>query len=222
MPTVHDEIISGYWGSGCRGWRDIATSPTCTTERDVCRRLYSELYNHLGGCIRIPGDHVSSVGPMTVTVDIATSPTCTTEKDVYRRLYSELYNHLGGCSHIPGDHVSSVGPVPVYLPSTTLALRECQYLLTCLQTVNNNWRLLVVTCDVVCRHSSTVNIDSWLLMCLLSVVVIDTGIYYFIVTYWALAETRNHSELTSQGTLQTVHWGACHSICAMAERATTG
>ena len=70
-----------------------------------------------------------------------------------------LYNHLGGCSRIPGDHVSSVGPVPVYLSSTTLALKECQYLLTCLQTVNNNWRLLVVTCDVVCRHSSTVNID---------------------------------------------------------------
>ena len=61
-------------------------------------------------------------------------------------------------------------------------------------------------------------------MCLLSVVLIDTGIYYLIVTYyqlfsliltgicylivtyWALAETRNHSELTGQGaTLLIVH-----------------
>ena len=78
-------------------------------------------YNHLGGCSHILGDHVSSVGPVPVTVDIAISPTCNTEKDVCRRLYSELYYHRGGCSRILGDHVSSVGPVPVHLPSTTPA-----------------------------------------------------------------------------------------------------
>jgi len=94
------------------------------------------LYNHLGGCSHNSGDHVSSVGPVPVTMDIATSPT--TEKDGCRRLYSEVYNHPRGCSHIPGDHVTSVGPMSMYLPSTTLALKECQYLWTCLQTVNNN------------------------------------------------------------------------------------
>jgi len=40
-------------------------------------------------------------------------------------------------------------PTMVSSHSTTLhALKEYQYLLICLQTVNNNWWLLVMTCDV--------------------------------------------------------------------------
>ena len=126
------------------------------------------------------------------------------------------------------DHVSSVGPMPVYLLSTTLTLKECQYLLACLQTVNNNWWLLALTSDVVCRHSSTVNIDFRTTYVLANQLfsLLLAGSCYLTVIYWAFAETRNPSLLTGQGTtLQIVYWGASNSIaspCAMAEKATTG
>ena len=140
----------------------------------------------------------------------------------------DMYNHLGRCSHIQRYHVSSVGPMPVYLPSTTLTLKECHYLLACLQTVNNNWWLLAVTSDVVYRHSSTVNIDfmTTYVLAIQLFSLLLAGSCYLTVIYWAFAETRNPSLLTGQGTtLQIVYWGASNSIaspCAMAEKATTG